>query len=134
MNISAFGIFDVNTPHKVPSNDINRKILNKSRVEGGWKHSRTPFDFLGIDSNARNREEYCDRYNDHISEHFLQKFSIHFSDLLLSHTFGSVKYFGFLIGVPNGSSVDFQWADGRHKKEGGLNLLWLFIPQNHLHD
>jgi len=28
--------------------------------------------------------------------------------------FGSVENFGFLIGVLDGSSVDFQWAEGRH--------------------
>jgi len=27
----------------------------------------------------------------------------------------SVKYFGFLIAGVNGSSIDFQWADGRYK-------------------
>ncbi len=30
----------------------------------------------------------------------------------------SIKYFGFLVGGVNGSRVDFQWAEGRHKMWG----------------
>jgi len=52
----------------------------------------------------------------------LPKFSIHFREFLLSHMLRSVKYFDFLVGILNGSSIDFQWEDGRHK-------MWVCDPE-----
>ena len=53
--------------------------------------------------------------SEQMSKHFLQKITVRFYWIIMVPTKRSLKYSGFLIGGVYGSSVDFQWAEGRHK-------------------